>query len=156
MDSQLQLKLTLSSLKATYNFSSQVGSNLIGGEVIELVSDVGGGKTTLTKGLVKGTGSQDNVTSPSFTIKNEYKSKNFHIAHFDFYRLNDPGIVGDMLNEEIINQQSVVIIEWSNIVESILPKDHVVIKLKNRGLTARSLVIDYPASFDYLFRRIVV
>ena len=66
-------------------FGQKIGQKLKGGEVFELISDLGGGKTTLTKSIVKGSKSSDQVSSPSFTICNEYKALKFTIYHFDFF-----------------------------------------------------------------------
>src|SRR3989344_4647612 len=69
-------------------------------EVIELRADLGGGKTTFVRGLVKGFGSQDVVTSPTFTLNKVYQGRDGQqIHHFDFYRLSEPGIVADQLAE---------------------------------------------------------
>ncbi|MBX4191001.1 tRNA (adenosine(37)-N6)-threonylcarbamoyltransferase complex ATPase subunit type 1 TsaE, partial [Candidatus Saccharibacteria bacterium] len=74
----------------TESIGSLIGASLKGGEVIELRSDLGGGKTTFVRGLAAGAGSKANVTSPTFTLSRLYPAKNFSIHHFDFYRLNDP------------------------------------------------------------------
>src|SRR5205807_2663685 len=94
-----------------------IGSKLKGGEVIELVSDLGGGKTTFVKGLAKGLGSQDEVHSPSFTLSNEYRAGGLKIYHFDFYRLNEPGIMRQELAEAIADLSGVMVVEWPEIVE---------------------------------------
>ena len=141
-----------SDLKSTKRLTSVIGRNLRGGETIELISDVGGGKTTLVKSMVLAAGSQDFVSSPSFTIRNDYSFNGGSIAHFDFYRLTDPGIIKDMLAEEIANPKAVVIIEWSRIVQDVLPKDRVVINIKVTGLDSRHISIDAPPEFAYLLK----
>src|ERR1700722_299415 len=93
--------LHVDSLKATLVLGRTLGQNLKGGEAIELSSDLGGGKTALVKGLANGAGSQDLVSSPSFTICNQYNTPKFVIYHFDFYRLSDPGIIARELSEVI-------------------------------------------------------
>jgi len=78
------------------NFGKKLGSFLVGGEVIELVGDVGAGKTTLTKGIGIGLGVTENVQSPSFTISQVYDARdNLTLSHYDFYRLNDAGIMSE-------------------------------------------------------------
>jgi len=139
-----------SDLKSTQHLASKIGRNLRGGETIELISDIGGGKTTLVKGIVLASGSQDFVSSPSFTIRNDYSFNGGSIAHFDFYRLSDPGIIKDMLAEEIANPRVVVIVEWSKIIEDVLPKDRVVVNIKVTGLNSRQITIDIPQEFAYL------
>jgi tRNA threonylcarbamoyladenosine biosynthesis protein TsaE len=121
---------TLSTSSAeTERLGELLGSQLKGGEVIELRSDLGGGKTTFVKGLAKGAGSKSNVTSPTFTLSRVYPAENLQIYHFDFYRLSDPGILADQLAESI-NNQAVVVVEWADIVEAVLPVGRISIQFK--------------------------
>lgn len=89
--------------------------------MIELRSDLGGGKTTFVGGLAKGAGSATRVSSPSFTLSRVYSTKNFDIHHFDFHRLDDAGILADQLAEAVGDQRNVVIVEWADIVGDVLP-----------------------------------
>ncbi len=100
-----------------------------GGEVIELVSDLGGGKTTLVRGLAKGIGSQDRVTSPTFTLARTYKGTRLSLHHFDFYRLSEAGVMNQELQEFLEQPNSVVVIEWSGLVKRSLPSDALQIEL---------------------------
>src|SRR5690348_16076202 len=111
----------------TERLGELLGSRLRGGEVIELRSDLGGGKTTFVRGLVRGAGSRDRVSSPTFTLSRIYNAKKFEIHHFDFYRLSDPGILADQL-AEAVQGDNVVIIEWAGIVKNVLPEDRVSIE----------------------------
>lgn len=151
MDNRFVMELELDNSIATQELATIIGHNLRGGEVIKLVSDIGGGKTTLVKGVAKGAGSNDHVSSPSFTIRNDYQARNITIAHFDFYRLSEPGIVKDMLREELVNPTTVVIIEWASLVSDVLPVDHITIAIQATGLSSRRLNIDCPDRFAYLF-----
>lgn len=147
--------LQLNSLKETLALAKLTGLSICGGEVIELVSDLGGGKTTFVKGLVEAAGSHDMVTSPSFTIRNDYRAKNFNIVHFDFYRLSNPGILSDMLKEVLNDQKNVVIVEWGEIVSDILPEDRLKIRLIINGQNSRKAEIDLPlVGFDLLRREL--
>jgi tRNA threonylcarbamoyladenosine biosynthesis protein TsaE len=125
-----------------------LGSRLTGSEVIELRSDLGGGKTTFVKGLVRGAGSKDNVTSPTFTLSRIYNAKDFQIHHFDFYRLNDPGILAEQLSESVSNDKAVVVIEWAEIVKDVLPDEHISIEFKPTVSSPdeRQITISYPES----------
>jgi tRNA threonylcarbamoyladenosine biosynthesis protein TsaE len=127
-----------------------LGKRLRGGEVIELVSDVGGGKTTFVKGLAKGFGSTDAVASPSFTLSREYVAGDKTMYHFDFYRLNDPGIVANELAEVVDDEKAVTVVEWADIVENVLPADHMRITIKSIGDTEREFEFSYPDSLAYL------
>ena len=79
--------------------------------VIELVGDVGTGKTTFVRGLAKGLGVKESVTSPSFTISKAYACPNERtLVHYDFYRLNDPGLLTEDLEENLKNPNNIVVI----------------------------------------------
>ena len=96
--------------------------------VIELIGDVGTGKTTFTRGLAEGLGIKTPITSPSFTISKSYAFESptgtpRTLTHYDFYRLGDPGIMAEDLTEKM-NSQDLVVIEWSDSVKNLLPKDH--------------------------------
>lgn len=135
---------------ATKNFAEKLGQKLKGGEMIELISDIGGGKTTFVTGLAKGAGSKDKVSSPTFTISNLYQTPNFNIHHFDFYRLQGPGIIRHELEENIDDASDVVVVEWSNIVEDVLPEKRVVIHIKATGEESREISVSAPEELDYL------
>jgi tRNA threonylcarbamoyladenosine biosynthesis protein TsaE len=138
------------SIEQTEQLAAALGSKLRGGEVIELVADLGGGKTTFTRGLVRGAGSTDRVASPTFTISREYTAPKFTIAHFDFYRLSEAGIVGDELGELIGDSQYVTIIEWGEIVHDVLPQQRLTITLTQTGDATRSIIYTYPPDLAYL------
>lgn len=114
------------------------------------MSDLGGGKTTLTRGLVKGSGSEDHVSSPTFTISNIYKTKNLTIHHFDFYRLHEAGLIEHELQEVLEDKKTVVVIEWSDVVKHTLPKERVTIHIKTTSEEGREFTINYPTSLSYL------
>lgn len=129
---------------------SALGSRLRGGEVIELISDVGGGKTTLVRSIAAGMGSDDKVASPSFTLSREYKAGNKTLYHFDFYRLTDPGIVANELAEAAGDPQVVVVVEWADIVEGVLPAERLTIQITTTGETSREFEFTYPKKLQYL------
>lgn len=120
--------------------------------MIELVSDLGGGKTTLTRGLVRGAGSSDRVASPTFTISREYKAPKFTIAHFDFYRLGEAGVVADELAEMIGDARYVTVVEWGEIVHDVLPKDRLTVRLQLTGESSRRISFEYPSGLEYLLK----
>lgn len=150
MNTAETLYLPSMSSEQTEKIASSIGSRLRGGEVIELRSDLGGGKTTFTRGLVRGTGSTDRVASPTFTISREYMAPKFTIVHFDFYRLSEAGIVADELNELIEDQGYVKVVEWGEIVDDVLPADRLSVGFKQTGDDTRGLSFTYPKSLEYL------
>jgi tRNA threonylcarbamoyladenosine biosynthesis protein TsaE len=139
-----------SSLEETGKLAVGLGSKLHGGEVIELVSDLGGGKTTFVKGLALGMGSSDQVTSPTFTLNNVYKAGKLTLYHFDFYRLLEPGIMTEELAEILEDPQAVTVVEWAGIVEDVLPAGRLTIRIAATGETARSFSFEYSESLAYL------
>lgn len=93
--------------------------------VIELVGDVGAGKTTFTKGLARGLEITEGITSPTFTISKVYEnSRGQKLVHYDFYRLENPGIMVEDLFENLQDPQTVTVIEWADTVSEILPANH--------------------------------
>lgn len=127
-----------------------MGKALKGGEVIELVSDLGGGKTTFVRGLADGTGSKDKVGSPTFTISKVYDAPNFAIHHFDFYRLPDPGLIANELEEVQGDPKVVTVIEWAEVVKHILPTERLHIEIKQLPNGDRELTFRASKSLDYL------
>ena len=139
-----------SSAHMSEQIAAHLGSKLKGGEVIELVGDLGGGKTTFVRGLARGLGSQDIVRSPSFTIANEYTANGLTLHHFDFYRLEDAGIMANELAEVLTDPNATIIIEWANVVANLLTKPHLVIEFQQTGENQRLLSFTYPKSYNYL------
>ncbi len=140
----------------TEKLGQLLGKRLNGGEVIELRSDLGGGKTTFIRGLVKGAGSLDNVVSPTFTLSRIYHTKKFDVSHFDFYRLDDPGILADQLAESVNAPKTVVAVEWAGIVEDVLPAERLSIELKPTAGDSeeREVTISYPESYGGLIKKL--
>lgn len=143
-------QLTSTSSDQTEQFAHQIGVRLRGGEVIELVSDLGGGKTTFTRGLAAGAGSSDVVASPTFTVSKVYKTEALEIHHFDFYRLADAGLIAHELQDLLGDPGIVVVVEWGGVVEHVLPKGKVTIEFTRSGEDSRDISIDYPEIISYL------
>lgn len=135
--------IEVSSEAETRALGEKLGRLLKGGEIIELVGDVGAGKTTFVKGLARGLGVEEDVQSPSFTISRVYDARGgLLLAHYDFYRLNDAGIMADELKETTQDLQSVTVIEWADIVEGVLPSSRLRITFTTPTETSRSLAFD--------------
>lgn len=142
--------ITSASAAATEQLAATLGSNLRGGELIELASDLGGGKTTFTRGLVRGAGSADSVASPTFTISRVYKARSFDIHHFDFYRLPDAGLAAHELQDLLGDDGIVVVVEWAGVVEHVLPEDRFTITIKPSAENSRVLTCAFPDTLSYL------
>lgn len=124
------------------DFGARLGAKLSGGEVIELVGDIGAGKTTFTKGLARGLGVSDDVQSPTFTISRIYETPSgIRLAHYDFYRLQDAGVMQMELAESVCDPQTITVIEWAKIVENVLPATTLTIEIAPRDEMTRVVKI---------------
>ncbi len=135
------MKKTINSTADMMDFGAKLGAELQGGEVIELIGDVGAGKTTFTKGLAKGLAITETVQSPSFTISRIYDGR-LELVHYDFYRLNDAGVMALELADNLNDAEKVVVIEWAETVADILPKERIRIKISSPSETDRVLEIE--------------
>lgn len=132
----------LTSIEKTRELATAIAQNLNGNLGIELIGDVGAGKTTFTSQLAKALGITDPIQSPTFTISHRYEAKrNLTLAHYDFYRLHDAGILRDELDETINDSHTVTVVEWAEIVNDVLPDDRLQLHFKVTGETSRQVTI---------------
>lgn len=110
--------------KETIELGKKIAKNLKRGTVIVLTGDLGSGKTKLTEGILTYFGLQDEISSPTFTIVNEYNTESLDIFHFDVYRLTDIDEFIAIGGDEYF-ERGASIIEWGEIIEEILPKDYI-------------------------------
>lgn len=123
--------MNINSEQEMLTFGANFAQKLKFPAVIELIGDVGAGKTTFTRGLAKGLGVEEPITSPSFTISKSYALKSGgNLVHYDFYRLPDPGLMADDLNENLKHPNNVVVIEWGESVADLLPENHYRIEIR--------------------------
>lgn len=127
-----------------------MGSVLRGGETIELISDLGGGKTTFVKGLAKGAGITDTVQSPTFMISRIYQAPTFALHHYDFYRLHEAGVVGAELAEIVAEHRDVLAVEWGDLVYDVLPEDRLRIRFAMQGDGSRHITMQANAAVAHL------
>lgn len=137
------------SADATEGLAEKLGQRLRGGETIELVSDIGGGKTTFVHGLARGIGSTDAVASPTFTLSRVYSSKDVSIHHFDLYRIDDARLLQHELLELQDDSQTVIVIEWAQAVERVLPKQRITVRFTPASETDRRIHIKADDSLAY-------
>ena len=116
-----ELKISLFNEKKTLEFGNNISKYLFGGLLIFLKGELGSGKTTLTRGLIKGLGYKGSVKSPTYSLLEQYKFRKLNINHFDLYRFNtaDEWITSGF--QEHLNNVDVNIIEWSEMANEILP-----------------------------------
>ena len=116
----------------TIKFADEFASKLDAHSIIVLSGDLGSGKTKFTEGILKHFGLEDEISSPTFTIVNEYDSKDFKIFHFDLYRLADVDEFYAMGGEEYL-QNGLCIFEWGEMIEEILQTHYIKITFSRDG-----------------------
>lgn len=115
------------------------------GQTLELIGDVGAGKTTLVRGLARELGVQESITSPSFTISKQYAFPgDRYLVHYDFYRLPDPGIMQEDLLEHLQDPRTLTVIEWSDTVANLLPPDRLVLTITLNDDGTRTVQLNQP------------
>jgi tRNA threonylcarbamoyladenosine biosynthesis protein TsaE len=114
--------------------------------VLALYGELGAGKTALVRGLASGMGLKARVSSPTFTIVNEYLGKT-PLFHFDMYRLKDSNELFDIGWEDYLSREGVLAVEWSENVEDAFDESAVRIRIKHRGENGREIVIDNLPQF---------
>lgn len=113
----------------TIEFASKFASKLEKNDIVLLSGELGSGKTKFVQGVLKYFGLENEISSPTFTIVNEYNSKKVNIYHFDVYRLADVDEFYAMGGEEYFTQ-GICLIEWGEMIEDILPPDYIKITFK--------------------------
>jgi tRNA threonylcarbamoyladenosine biosynthesis protein TsaE len=146
----MKRELKTISAEQTETVAEKIAQNLRGGEVIELISDLGGGKTTFTRGLARGIGSTDRVASPTFTISKLYKGPSLEIAHFDFYRLGDAGLMEHELHDFLTDPRVVTVVEWGDVVAHVLPDERITVHMKRVDEDSRQLLVTVPENLSYI------
>lgn len=127
------IKFKTTSPEQTEKFGYELAKSLVGGDVIALTGDLGAGKTCLTRGIAGGLGSTSHVSSPTFTIVNEYEGGRLMLFHFDTYRLSGPDDFLMSGLDEYFYRDGVCVIEWSDIIEELLPQDTIRMTITGDG-----------------------
>jgi len=124
----------------TVGLGERLAAELPAKAVVLLIGNLGAGKTTLAKGIVKGLGAAqpDEVSSPTFTLIHEYSPAVYHI---DLYRLDRPAQVATLGLDEIFDRGAVVLIEWGERFPELMPADRVEIRLRADGENSREIEI---------------
>ena len=129
----------------TFEFGQKIGREAKPGQIYTLDGDLGVGKTIFTKGMAKGLGIEEPVTSPTFTILQEYESGRLPLYHFDVYRIGDPEEMDEIGYEDYFYGQGICLIEWAGLIEELIPKEAVRICIEKdleKGLDYRRIRIE--------------
>lgn len=146
------MEIITKNVEETMIIGERMGKSVEKGTTVCLTGDLGTGKTHFAKGFAKGMGIDENITSPTFTIVNEYHEGRLPFYHFDVYRVNDLDEILDIGFDEYIYGQGVTLIEWADMIEAILPEDFIHVKIEKtdhpdeRKITIKS----FGKEFDFL------
>lgn len=144
------MKIVSNSENETIELGKKIAAQLRNGLVIVLTGDLGSGKTKLTEGILKYFNLEDEISSPTFTIVNEYYANNLNIYHFDVYRLADIDEFYAIGGEEYF-EKGACIIEWGELIEEALPKDYVKINFSrdNENVNLRNIDINVVGNISF-------
>lgn len=126
------IQITTRSEAETVSIGRILGSALRPGDTVCLTGGIGSGKTAFTRGIAEALGITEHITSPTFTILNEYRG-DIPLYHFDVYRLEDADELIDIGFEEYLEARGIAVIEWAEKVACVLPSDHVNISFDRDG-----------------------
>ena len=123
------MQITTYSADETQALGTKLAKRLQPGDVIAFFGDLGAGKTALTRGIAQGLGITDIVTSPTYTIVNEYLTGRLPLFHFDMYRLGSSDELFDIGWEDYLARGGVCAVEWSERVSDALPEDTIFVDI---------------------------
>lgn len=147
----MKLEVTTENVDQTMQFANVLARRLQGNEIIELIGDVGAGKTTFVKGLVAGLDSISDVTSPTFAISNIYDDGLLPVYHFDFYRLdNNDEMIKHELAETIEHDNAVIVLEWAQAMRNVLDRDSIKITIQAPTENQRRFSVEIPQAYNYI------
>jgi tRNA threonylcarbamoyladenosine biosynthesis protein TsaE len=140
-----KIEIISASAGQTMEIARFIGEKLRDGDVLALTGELGSGKTCFTGGLARGLGVDEKyqITSPTFTLINEYPAK-YKLYHFDVYRLKDYSEFEDLGYEEYLGEKGVVVIEWAEKIAQILPGDALFINFEYLDESKRKIIIIGP------------
>ncbi|MDR1177586.1 MAG: tRNA (adenosine(37)-N6)-threonylcarbamoyltransferase complex ATPase subunit type 1 TsaE [Spirochaetaceae bacterium] len=128
----------------TFEIGEELAARLWRGSVVALRGKLGAGKTQFVKGLARGLGISDRITSPTYTIISEYEGT-MPLYHMDAYRLRSEEEFVQAGGEELFYGNGVSVVEWSERIEGLIPGDAVLVEIDITGSEERRVTIRYPA-----------
>ena len=135
-------QIQIDSLSDLKQVAREVVESLDGRTVVLLRGEMGAGKTTLISRIAAYLGAEDNVTSPTFALVNQYEGSECRIYHFDFYRIDTIEEVFDLGYEEYFYSGDLCFVEWPEKIEGLLPENLVEVRITVDGITERTFEIE--------------
>ena len=133
------------SAEETFALGQKLGEQAKAGQIYTLNGDLGVGKTVFTQGIARGLGITEAVSSPTFTIVQQYEEGRLPLYHFDVYRIGDVDEMDEIGYNEMVYGDGVCLIEWANLIEEILPSTYTRIDIEkdlSKGLDYRRITIE--------------
>lgn len=133
------------SAKETHELGKRIGSNAKKGQIYTLEGDLGVGKTVFTQGVADGLGIKEPISSPTFTIIQEYQEGRLPFYHFDVYRIGDVEEMEEIGYDDYFFGDGICLIEWANLIEEILPENVITVKIEKdleKGFDYRKITIE--------------
>lgn len=138
-----QVHYITNSQEETFDVGYELGKKAKKGDIFGLIGDLGTGKTILAKGIAKGLGIDEEITSPTFTLLEVYEAA-IPLYHFDLYRISDDSELENLFFEEYWYGDGVSVIEWAERAMKRLPNDIFIIRLEYTGKNRRKITIEHP------------
>lgn len=138
----------------TKNLAKKIASKINQKEIIVLTGELGSGKTKFVEGFLEFFGLENEISSPTFTIVNEYKKDDISIYHFDVYRLEDSSEFYEIGGEEYFSS-GICLIEWGEMIKDILPKDYIHISFEKDESNENIRILNILTNDNYDFKKIL-
>ena len=141
----------------TRAFAKKLAKKLKKGDIVVLTGELGSGKTKFVEGFLSNFGLENEISSPTFTIVNEYDTPDFPIYHFDVYRLEDASEFYEIGGEEYF-ENGICIIEWGEIIQDAIPKDYIHIQFDRNDVDDNTRILNitsYGEKYDELLNKLI-
>lgn len=138
------IEITVKNLSELPKAATQILEEANGNHIFLFYASMGMGKTTLIKELCKQLGVKENVSSPTFSIVNEYEAEGKLVYHFDFYRLKDENEAFDLGYEEYFYSGNYCFVEWPEKIENLLPENAVSVHITGNNKDERTIFLQLP------------
>ncbi len=130
-------------MEETLDLAAELGRNAVPGSVFALIGELGAGKTIVAKGIARGMGITDEITSPTFTLMEIYEAA-VPLYHFDLYRISSHDELDQLFFEEYWEGDGISVIEWADRALDRLPASRITVTIGYMNETSRSITIEYP------------